>query len=97
MDTMADVAAPVLWAGRFPCRQQASAWIVGHKRCPLWIVTRSCPKRPRQRIIEYPTTTPGASTLAYDPVSGTYSYVWKTDKAGAGTGRLPRPDTSCLP
>lgn len=43
---------------------------------------------PPPRIIEYPTTTPGASTLAYDPVSGTYSYVWKTDKAGALTGRV---------
>jgi hypothetical protein len=33
------------------------------------------------------TVSAGASSLAYDPVTATYSYVWKTDKAWAGTCR----------
>jgi len=33
------------------------------------------------------TVTAGASTLSYDPVADTYTYVWKTDKAWAGTCR----------
>lgn len=38
---------------------------------------------------EVASTTPaGDSSLSFDPVSGTYSYVWKTDKAWAGTCRL---------
>lgn len=31
--------------------------------------------------------SPGASTLSYDPATGQYSYVWKTDKSWAGTCR----------
>lgn len=33
------------------------------------------------------TATAGSSGLTYDPISDTYSYVWKTDKAWAGTCR----------
>jgi hypothetical protein len=33
------------------------------------------------------TVTAGSSSLSYDAVSGTYTYVWKTDKAWAGTCR----------
>jgi subtilisin family serine protease len=33
------------------------------------------------------TATPGSSTLTYDPGTGQYHYVWKTDKAWAGTCR----------
>jgi hypothetical protein len=28
--------------------------------------------------------TAGGSSLSYDPASGQYTYVWKTDKAWAG-------------
>jgi len=33
------------------------------------------------------TVTAGASSLSYDATSGRYNYVWKTDKAWAGTCR----------
>jgi hypothetical protein len=33
------------------------------------------------------TSTAGASSLSYDPASGQYTYVWKTDKAWASTCR----------
>jgi hypothetical protein len=33
------------------------------------------------------TVTAGASSLSYDPATGQYAYVWKTDKAWAGTCR----------
>jgi alpha-tubulin suppressor-like RCC1 family protein len=33
------------------------------------------------------TKAAGKSSLSYDPSSGTYTYVWKTDKAWAGTCR----------
>jgi hypothetical protein len=33
------------------------------------------------------TVTAGASSLSYDPASDQYTYVWKTDKAWAGTCR----------
>jgi hypothetical protein len=33
------------------------------------------------------TTTAGSSGLTYDPASGQYVYVWKTDKTWAGTCR----------
>ena len=33
------------------------------------------------------TDTPGNSGLSYDPTTDTYTYVWKTDKAWAGTCR----------
>ncbi len=33
------------------------------------------------------TVTAGASSLSYDPATGQYTYVWKTDKAWAGTRR----------
>ena len=33
------------------------------------------------------TVTAGASSLSYDPATGTYTYTWKTDKAWAGTCR----------
>jgi hypothetical protein len=33
------------------------------------------------------TTSAGASGLAYDPASGLYTYVWKTDKGWAGSCR----------
>jgi hypothetical protein len=33
------------------------------------------------------TTTAGSSSLSYDSATGTYTYVWKTDKAWAGTCR----------
>lgn len=33
------------------------------------------------------TVTAGSSSLTYDPVSDQYNYVWKTDKAWAGTCR----------
>ena len=33
------------------------------------------------------TETAGSSTLSYDAVTGLYSYVWKTDKAWAGSCR----------
>jgi hypothetical protein len=33
------------------------------------------------------TRTAGASGLTYDPATGQYTYVWKTDKAWAGTCR----------
>jgi hypothetical protein len=32
-------------------------------------------------------TTAGGSALQYDATTDTYSYVWKTDKAWAGTCR----------
>ena len=34
-----------------------------------------------------PTATAGKSGLTYDPESGQYTYVWKTEKAWAGTCR----------
>jgi Regulator of chromosome condensation (RCC1) repeat len=34
-----------------------------------------------------PTVTAGASGLSYDPATDRYTYVWKTDKAWAGTCR----------
>jgi hypothetical protein len=33
------------------------------------------------------TVTAGASSLNYDAASGQYNYVWKTDKAWAGSCR----------
>jgi CSLREA domain-containing protein len=33
------------------------------------------------------TTTAGGSSLSYDPVTGIYTYVWKTEKSWAGTCR----------
>lgn len=33
------------------------------------------------------TVPPGGSNLTYDPIADVYSYVWKTDKAWAGTCR----------
>ena len=33
------------------------------------------------------TVTSGASSLSYDPATGTYTYVWKTEKSWAGTCR----------
>ncbi|HSO29155.1 MAG TPA: ExeM/NucH family extracellular endonuclease [Candidatus Sulfomarinibacteraceae bacterium] len=35
-----------------------------------------------------PTVTAGWSTLAYDPLTDTYTYAWKTDRAWAGTCRV---------
>jgi hypothetical protein len=34
-----------------------------------------------------PTVTAGGSGLSYDPITGLYSYVWKTEKSWAGTCR----------
>ena len=34
------------------------------------------------------TITAGSSSLQYDPLTGQYIYVWKTDKAWAGTCRV---------
>ncbi|MGM9470818.1 PxKF domain-containing protein [Pseudarthrobacter sp. YS3] len=34
------------------------------------------------------TSTAGSSSLSYDAVSGTYTYVWKTEKAWAGSCRM---------
>jgi hypothetical protein len=36
------------------------------------------------------TTTPGASGLQYDPLTNTYTYVWKTQKSWAGQCRTFR-------
>ena len=36
---------------------------------------------------DVPTVTAGNSQLSYDPSTDTYTYVWKTDKAWAGTCR----------
>jgi hypothetical protein len=33
------------------------------------------------------TTTAGSSSLSYDPATGIYTYVWKTDKSWASTCR----------
>jgi hypothetical protein len=33
------------------------------------------------------TVTPGSSSLSYDPITDTYTYVWKTSKAWAGSCR----------
>jgi hypothetical protein len=33
------------------------------------------------------TATAGSSGLNYDPMTGRYNYIWKTDKAWAGTCR----------
>ena len=33
------------------------------------------------------TVNPGAAELTYDPLTDRYTYVWKTDKAWAGTCR----------
>ncbi|MCL4861319.1 MAG: PxKF domain-containing protein, partial [Caldilineaceae bacterium] len=38
-------------------------------------------------LIEETVTNSGKSSLQYDPVTDTYTYVWKTDKAWAGTCR----------
>jgi hypothetical protein len=38
-------------------------------------------------LIEQETTTAGGSVLQYDASSGTYTYVWKTDKAWVGSCR----------
>jgi hypothetical protein len=34
--------------------------------------------------LDTPTTTAGSSSLSYDPTSGWYTYVWKTDRTWAG-------------
>lgn len=34
-----------------------------------------------------PVVTAGKSSLSYDPVTDQYTYIWKTDKAWAGSGR----------
>ena len=34
------------------------------------------------------TLTAGASDLQYDPAADVYTYVWKTQKAWAGTCRI---------
>jgi hypothetical protein len=36
-------------------------------------------------IADIATNTAGSSTLSYDVTSNTYTYVWKTDSAWAGT------------
>jgi len=36
---------------------------------------------------QVPTVTAGNSSLAYDPTTQTYTYVWKTAKSWAGTCR----------
>jgi hypothetical protein len=36
------------------------------------------------------TVTAGSSSLSYDATSNQYNYVWKTDKAWAGTCRQLR-------
>jgi hypothetical protein len=33
------------------------------------------------------TTATGSSSLTYDPITGIYTYVWKTEKSWAGTCR----------
>jgi hypothetical protein len=33
------------------------------------------------------TTTAGSSSLSYDPATGIYTYLWKTEKSWAGTCR----------
>ena len=33
------------------------------------------------------TVTAGSSGLSYDPATGVYTYVWKTEKAWAGSYR----------
>ncbi len=38
--------------------------------------------------VEAATANPGGSGLTYDPSTGTYTYVWKTEKAWAGSCRL---------
>jgi PKD repeat protein len=40
---------------------------------------------PQNDIIE--TVNPGQSSLSYDAATGTYTYVWKTEKAWGGTCR----------
>jgi CSLREA domain-containing protein len=51
---------------------------------------------PRSRQIQCTTSTPvdnvegtttAASSLSYDPITGIYTYVWKTEKSWAGTCR----------
>jgi hypothetical protein len=45
-----------------------------------------CPNTTTDIIEE--TVSSGSSRLSYDPVSNQYTYVWKTDKAWAGTCRV---------
>jgi hypothetical protein len=47
----------------------------------------TCDATAPQDAIEQ-TVTAGASSLQYDPLSGKYVYVWKTDKSWAGTCRV---------
>jgi len=46
----------------------------------------TCDTSESQDAIEQ-TVSSGSSSLAYDPTTDTYSYVWKTDKGWAGTCR----------
>lgn len=46
----------------------------------------ACDLSETQDVVEV-TLTAGSSSLTYDPISDTYSYVWKTDKGWANTCR----------
>jgi hypothetical protein len=50
------------------------------------VVVITCDTNTPTDVIES-TVTPGQSTLTYDATAGQYIYVWKTDKAWAGTCR----------
>lgn len=45
----------------------------------------ACGAAPQDALEE--TSTAGSSTLTYDPTTGRYHYVWKTEKAWSGTCR----------
>jgi len=47
----------------------------------------ACDSTQSANNIEQTLTTAGSSSLAFDPLTGQYSYVWKTEKAWAGSCR----------
>jgi hypothetical protein len=49
--------------------------------------TTTCPSSSDPVVVIEETVTAGSSSLSYDPVTDTYTYVWKTNKSWANSCR----------